>query len=141
MEKSGIQHILATCERPQTNGQVERANRTLVATIRSYVNLSYNDWDLHIPMATLAINSARQSTTKRSSFELVYGRTPVLSGENAFPWPVKRPERVIQFFRRVACWRAEANKLILDSQYKSKQLLDPRRRNGRQYIKGDLVLV
>ncbi|KZS16055.1 Uncharacterized protein APZ42_018258 [Daphnia magna] len=141
MEKSGIQHVLANCERPQTNGQVERANRTLVSTIRSYVNLSHNDWDLHIPMATLAINSARQSSTKRSPFELIYGRTPVLSGENAFPWPVKRPERVKQFFRQVTRWRAEASKLISDSQNQSKRLFDPRRRNGRQYIKGDLFLV
>ncbi|KZS20857.1 Uncharacterized protein APZ42_012348 [Daphnia magna] len=133
--------IPSTCERPQTNGQVERANRTLVSTIKSYVNLSHDDWDLHIPMATLAINSARQSTTKRSPFELIYGRTPVLSRENAFPWPVKRPERVKQFFRRVTRWRAEASKLISDSQNRSKRLLDPRRRNDRQYIKGDLVLV
>ncbi|KZS11898.1 putative Histone-lysine N-methyltransferase NSD2 [Daphnia magna] len=79
----------------------------MVSTIRSYVNLHHNDWNLHIPMATLAINSARQSTTKRSPFELVYGKTPVLS----------------------------------DSKNQSKRLLDPHRRNGRQYIKGDLVLV
>ncbi|KZS00296.1 Uncharacterized protein APZ42_003456, partial [Daphnia magna] len=140
MGNSGIHHVLATCKTPQTNGQVERANRTLVSTIKSYVNLSHNDGDLHITMATLTINSARQSTTKRSPFELVYGRTPDLSSENTFPWPIEQPERIKQFFRRITRWRAEANKLILDSQNQSKSLLDPHRRNCRQYIKGDLVL-
>ncbi|KZS03337.1 Uncharacterized protein APZ42_033963 [Daphnia magna] len=141
MEKSSIHHVLATCQRPQTNGQVERANKTFVSALKSYVNLAHDDWDLHIPMATLAINSARQSTTKRSPFELVYGRIPILSHENSFPWPDKPPERVKQFFRRVARWREEANKLIQDSQDRSKQLADPHRRNAREYVEGELVLV
>ncbi|KAK4021421.1 hypothetical protein OUZ56_003338 [Daphnia magna] len=60
-------------------------------------------------MATLAINSARQSTSLYSPFELVYGRTPILCQENKFPWPAKRPERVFK-------WRSEAKELILQSQ-------------------------
>ncbi|KZS16489.1 Uncharacterized protein APZ42_017761 [Daphnia magna] len=141
MKKSGIQHILATCERPQTNGLVERASRTLVSAIRSFVNLSHNDWDLHIPMVTLAINSARQSTSRYSPFELVYGRTPILCQENKFPWPPKHQERVQQFFHGVIKWRSEAKELFLQSQSRSQNLYDLHKKKARHYVQGDLVLV
>jgi hypothetical protein len=39
----GIKHVIATTERPQTNGLVERMNRTLGSALRAYVNKKQTD--------------------------------------------------------------------------------------------------
>ena len=75
MKKKMINHILASVEYPETNGLVEKANRTTTSAISAYVNLIHPDWNEHIPNALFAINMAKQTTTNISPFELLYGRT------------------------------------------------------------------
>lgn len=87
LKSLGVRHVLAKTDRPQTNGLVERGNRTLVSTIKAYVNIQQDDWDEHLPAATLCINTARQSTTKFTPFELVHGRVATLSHQSCFVWP------------------------------------------------------
>ncbi len=41
----GVRLVLSTGERPQTNGQTERANRTLVSVLKNFVRLDHDDWD------------------------------------------------------------------------------------------------
>jgi transposase InsO family protein len=41
----GIRKIITTDYRPQTNGQVERYNRTILASLRGYVSKRQDDWD------------------------------------------------------------------------------------------------
>ncbi len=72
-----IDHIPATPEHPQTNGLVERLNRTATLAIAAYLNTSHTDWDVKLQGAALAVNTARQSTTEITPFEMVYGRRPV----------------------------------------------------------------
>ncbi|KZS02644.1 Uncharacterized protein APZ42_000239, partial [Daphnia magna] len=69
-------HVFATAEHPQTSGLVERVNRTMTLALAAYVNVEHDDWDRHLPAAVFAINTARQSTTEISPFQLVYGRLP-----------------------------------------------------------------
>ena len=43
---------------------------------KPFVNPTQSDWDTKITHATLAINTAKQESTKASPFEIVYGRQP-----------------------------------------------------------------
>ena len=44
-----IHKARTTPYRPSANGQVERFNRTLLASIRCFVGTNQKTWDLHIP--------------------------------------------------------------------------------------------
>ena len=41
----GIEKLFATAKHPQTNGQVERYNRTILNALRGYVSERQNTWD------------------------------------------------------------------------------------------------
>jgi hypothetical protein len=72
----GIKQLMSTAFHPQTDGQTERANRTLEEMLRHYVNPSQDDWDLKLPCAEFAVNNAVKAATGYSPFYLNYGRHP-----------------------------------------------------------------
>lgn len=113
----------------------------MISAIEAYVNFQQNDWDDHLPAATLCINTACQSSTKYTPFELVHGRAAVLPHQSAFFWPPSPPMTPREFFRRVHRWRTEARKLILTSQFFSKQRHDKHHRTPQLFHRVDLVLV
>lgn len=67
---------MSTANHPQTDGQTERANRTLEDMLRAYVSPFHNDWDLHLTAAEFAYNSSVQASTGHTPFALNYGYTP-----------------------------------------------------------------
>src|SRR4051794_8497807 len=74
MEKFKINHLLSTPYHPQTNGLVERFNRTLCESLAK-LSLKNNDWDLYIAPTLFAYRTTKHSTTKIEPFFLVYGRS------------------------------------------------------------------
>ena len=141
MEKNRIRHIMASAEHPQTNGLVEKANFTIANALAAFVNLDHSDWDVHVPAAVFAINTAKQETIKISPFELMFGRSPVTSTELAFPWPEEEPEKKEDFLNKVWKWRRVARRLILSQQAKSKRAVDAYRKPAPVFHRGDLVVV
>ena len=141
MKKKMINHILASVEHPETNGLVEKANRTITSAISAYVNLTHTDWDDQLPNALFAINTAKQATTKISPFELLYGRTARTPIELAFPWPPDQPERKEVFFKKVWRWRKTARNLIIRQQKKSKSYVDLYRSPDPTFQRGELVVI
>ncbi|CAM4624803.1 unnamed protein product [Caretta caretta] len=61
---------------PQTDGLVERFNRTLKAMIRKVVSRDGKDWDTLLPYLMFAIREVPQPSTGFSPFELLYRRHP-----------------------------------------------------------------
>ena len=49
MKRSQVAQTHSTTYHPQTNGLVERQNRTLVSILRVYCSSSMDDWDRHLP--------------------------------------------------------------------------------------------
>jgi len=139
--KCRFKHIMASAEHPETNGLIERVNRAIAATLAAFINLNQDDWDEKLPQAIFAINTAKQSTTQITPFELVYGRPPVLAHELAFPWPEDEAEHRDDFQRKLDKWRKVARLLIASQQKKSKAHADRFRKPDPIYKEGDLVLV
>ena len=140
-EKFRLKHVMCSAEHPESNGLVERVNRAIASTLAAFVNLTHTDWDLKLHQAVFAINSAKQSTTQKSPFELVYGRPAVTPDEVLFPWVPREVETEEDFMRKVAKWRKVARSLILSQQKKSKTLADRYRNPDPIFKLGDLVLV
>jgi len=66
---------LPTCGgHPQTNGLVERFNRTLKAMLSKVVVKGERDWDECLGPALLAYRTVPQASTGQSPFFMLYGR-------------------------------------------------------------------
>ena len=59
----GTKLSMSTAYHPQTDGQTERANRTLEDMLRAYVNHKQTDWDQRLPALQFAYNSSRHIST------------------------------------------------------------------------------
>ena len=71
---------MSTASHPQTDGQTERANRTLEDMLRHLVNPAQTDGDVKLACCEFAVNNAWNRATGSTPFFLNYGdhlRTPV----------------------------------------------------------------
>src|SRR3569833_2168309 len=59
----GTKLSLSSANHPQTDGQTERANRTIEDMIRAYISPFHNDWHAHLPALTFAYNSSLHAST------------------------------------------------------------------------------
>jgi len=74
MRMLGIETVRTTAHHPQTNGQVERYNRTMATQLRHYVADDPSRWDELLPVITMAYNSQPHRSTGIAPFELVMPR-------------------------------------------------------------------
>ena len=58
---------------PQTNGLMERQNRTLVSMLRVYCSRYMTDWDRYLPQVMGTYNSTQHSTTGVSPHMMLTG--------------------------------------------------------------------
>ena len=96
-----IQKKRTTAYRPQTNGQAERTNRTLLNAIRCFVDKRQDDWDLYLPQITAAIRSAVNRNTGFSANKLMLGREVNTPVELMFPGAPKNQQPVEEFVNKL----------------------------------------
>ena len=63
---------------PQTNGQAERANQALEATLRCVTTSNPASWSLHLPWVEYSLNSMVSAATGLSPFMCSLGYQPPL---------------------------------------------------------------
>ena len=85
----GIEKTRTTARRPQSDGMVERANRTIQNMIASYVSDKQDDWDEHIPLLMLAYRSSVHETLGVSPAMMMFGRDLTLPIDMAVGRPVR----------------------------------------------------
>ncbi len=68
-----IHKTYSTAYNPQSNGAVERCNRTLLSMLRNVVSEQQNDWDDYLPAALCAYRSTPHASTGVSPDKMVYG--------------------------------------------------------------------
>uniref|UniRef100_A0A8C0J9S7 SCAN box domain-containing protein n=1 Tax=Chelonoidis abingdonii TaxID=106734 RepID=A0A8C0J9S7_CHEAB len=69
-------HLRTSIYHPQTDGLVERFNRTLKGMLRRFPPEDLHHWDQLLLPLLLAIWEVPQASTKFSPFELLYGQRP-----------------------------------------------------------------
>lgn len=125
---------------PQTNGLVERTNRTLTNMLAMYVSANHKNWDDVLPFITYAYNTAKHETTDFSPFYLLYARLPRSPLDTFLPFILHNDDSVSQ----TLCLAEEARRIArlrtLASQRRSKERYDDRHEQV-SFEKGDLVLL
>jgi transposase InsO family protein len=77
-KKLGTRLCLSSSYHPQTDGQTERANKTIKEVLRCFVAERQTDWHLHLPLLEFALNNSVSPSTGFSPFFLNHGRHPRL---------------------------------------------------------------
>jgi hypothetical protein len=67
---------MSTSHHPQTDGQTEKANRTLDEMIRHFINYQQNNWDDLLPALENAYNSSVHATTVLAPFMMTFVQVP-----------------------------------------------------------------
>lgn len=143
----GIKAIKTTPYHPQTDGLVERYNRTLKSMLCKFVSDTGSDWDQWIPYLLFAYREVPQSSTGFSPFELLYGRQvrgplDILKEE----WESKSPERqniasyVLKMRDQLERMSTLARENITEAQKYQKTWYDKKARS-RSFIPGQKVLL
>ncbi len=70
----GIEKTRTTPYHPQSDGMVERFNRTLATMLTAYVSTNQTDWDDQLSYVLMAYRSAEHETTGMSPNMLMFGR-------------------------------------------------------------------
>jgi hypothetical protein len=140
MEKFKVNHLLSTPYHPQTNGLVERFNRTLCESL-ARLSLKNNDWDLYIAPTLFAYRTTKHATTKIEPFFLVYGRSARL------PIDLKQPpndsatnDRLVELIDELPLTRVRAKVQVSQSQNNQKDRHDRKIKRSNQFEVGTKVL-
>ena len=140
MEKFKINHLLSTPYHPQTNGLVERFNRTLCESL-SRLSLKNNDWNLYIAPTLFAYRITKHSTTKIELFFLVYRRSArLLMDSDQSPDPSATNDRLVDLIEELPQVRIKAKNQVTQAQVKQKDHHDGKLKRSNQFKIGDKVL-
>ena len=150
-DRFGVKHRLSTAYHPQTNGLVERFNKTLCEVLAKLANEDKDDWDLFVSSALFACRTRKHSTTRHEPFYLMHGREAVLPIEFAVPTSraelsVTDPQedlinRINLITGRLDEDRLATQDLIHVAQERQKKQHDKKLRQKDTFNIGDLVLL
>ncbi|GBM90048.1 Transposon Ty3-I Gag-Pol polyprotein, partial [Araneus ventricosus] len=74
-ELLGILKTRTSALHPESDGMVERFNRTILNHLSLFVSRNQTDWDTHLPLFLLAYRSAEHEVTGLTPAEMLFGRT------------------------------------------------------------------
>ena len=146
-ELLGIQSIRTSVYHPQTDGLVERFNRTLKSMIRKFVHDDSRNWDKWLVPLLFAVREVPQASTGFSPFELLFGRKPrgvldlIKENWEEGPSPSKNEIQYVMDLRAKLHTLGQLSRENLLEAQERQQRLYNRGTKLRQFSPGDKVLV
>ena len=98
----GVSKTRTTPYHPQSDGMIERFNRTLLSLLSMAASDNEVDWDKKLPMVMLAYRTSMHESTKSTPFSLMYGREVRLHIDIMFGVPEDTSSSVHQYARELA---------------------------------------
>ena len=130
---------MSSAYHPQTDGQTERANRTLEQMLRFFVDKQLSNWDEMLLCCEFAYNNSEQVSTGFTPFHLNYGMHPLtpasLIGAAATPVPDAAAR-----LTAIRTAQSDAKAAIAEAQRRQKAYAD-KSRSDVIFAKGDKVLL
>ena len=132
---------------PQTDGLVERFNKTLKAMLRKVAAEDELNWDKWLPYLLFAYREVPQDCTGFSPFELLYGRAvrgPLDILKESWKEPKKCSDNVVSYVLAVQQKLASMSDLVRDNlseAQRRQRVWYDRNARQREFKPGDLVLV
>lgn len=138
----GIEKTRSSAYHAQTAGMIERYNRTLKNMLSVYVQADQSDWDLHLPLISMAYRSTVHETTGITPNKLMLGReinTPLsLMAE----LPPDSPKTTLEYVEELQRRFQSAHKLArehIKTQQRRQKLNYDKKISGKALKEGDLV--
>jgi hypothetical protein len=140
----GTKLAFSSAYHPQSDGQTERANRTVEGMLRAFVGPRQNDWDEFLPLVEFAYNDSVQASTGFSPFFLTQGRNPL----SPLSVPVSDARRGLgsvspaadDHVGRMRTALSDAKQALVEAQKRQKSAYDRHRRDWAPKL-GDMVLL
>lgn len=117
LEEENIEHLTSAVYHHETNGVVERFNRTLEEMIRTNCAQSA-DWDKKINKCLTVYRTTVHKSIRRSPYEVVYGKEPALPIDELLGI---QPPRTLETKEQI---RDEVRKKIRETAEKEKEKYD-----------------
>lgn len=135
----GTQLAMSTAYHPQTDGQTERANRTIEDMLRGFVGPRQEDWCKYLSMIEFAYNNSLQASTVHTPFFLNHGRHPLTPLSSAVPRRSLNPA-VSEWVEALQSALGNAKSNLSSAQQRQKAHADKHRRDHSFQV-GDQVLL
>ena len=144
---AGMKKLCTSPYHPQTNGQCECFNSTLLNMLGTLTPEQKKDWKNHVSAMVHAYNCTKNAATGFSPYYLLFGRKPRLPVDVEFGLqrgnqrgPLGESNYVSQLRRRLKFAHNKAKQVASKQQARHKGLYD-RKYRGATLDVGDLVLV
>ena len=141
----GIERTGTTPLHPQSDGMVERYNRTLEAMLAKFVSENQRDWDEHLPLVMMAYRTAVHETTGCTPCSMMLGREAAVPVDLVFGRPEQEcaPDSETEYARQLrermaAVHRFAREHLGLESD-RQKRYYDHRGVHQNTFNRGDAV--
>ena len=144
--KFQTKHRLTTAYRPQTNGMIERFNKTIGECIAKLLSDHEKEWDDYVESVLFAYRTMKHEVTKFTPFQLLYGRQAKLPIEFkvvSFKEPeMTYEEALIQRINTIVDKMYGEQDQALNNIEKSQEKIKSRQKRKSDKLKeGDKVLV
>lgn len=140
----GIKKTRTTALHPQSDGMVERFNRTLEEHLRKVVGKCQRNWDKHIQMFLLAYRSAVHDTTGHSPARIIFGADLRLPSDLKFGSSSERSGAGGDYWKMLQAEMNEIHQVVRQrTQLMSNKMKDryDRAMNSEGFKEGELVLL
>ena len=136
MEDLQVEKLFTSPYHPQTDGQCERFNSTMLQGLRKLAEERPEQWDQKLQFVAFSYRTSKHAVTGYSPYELVFGKRPREPINTLDEAPGGEPRGYLENFKEADLWRVEAYERILhEKESRTEQVAQP------PYEQGDLVML